>query len=52
MDEYNTNSSVKFGDNDHTIQLFIMESKGRFPTEKESIIQFDDDDRKRTYIND
>jgi hypothetical protein len=51
-DGYNTNYSVNFGDNYHTIQLFIMESKGRVPTEKERIIQFEDGDRKITYIND
>jgi hypothetical protein len=50
IDEYNTYSTFKLGGNPHTIQLFLLEAKGRIPTQKERIVQLDDGDKNVTYI--
>jgi len=50
-DGYDTNSSIKFGDNSNIVQLFWMEAEGRIPTQKKRIVQFDDDDINITYNN-
>jgi hypothetical protein len=50
-DGYETYYIVKLGVNLHTMQLFLLESQGRIPTQKERIVQLDDGDRNKTYIN-
>jgi hypothetical protein len=50
-DGYDTYIIVKLGYNPHTIQLFLLEVEGRISSQKERVVQLDNGDRNKTYIN-